>query len=128
LTRILLELRRENYIIELQDSKELSFMSLYYFLWNELAILRRYLDNALVKNWIKYLVSSTSVSILFVLKLNSELRLCVNYRNLNAIIIKNRYLLLLIIKTLNRLCETKRFIVLNLKNVYYRIRIKPNNK
>ncbi len=31
-------------------------------------------------------------------------------------------------KTLDRLCEAKRFIVLNLKNVYYRIRIKYDNK
>ena len=42
--------------------------------------------------------------------------------------IKNRYLLFLIIKILNRLYEFKIFINLNLKNVYYKIRIKVNNK
>ncbi len=57
-------------------------------------------------------------------KKNDELRLCVNYRDLNAITIKNRYLLSLIIKTLNYLNEFKCFIKLNLKNAYYRIRIK----
>jgi len=57
-------------------------------------------------------------------KKNNKLRLCVNYRDLNAITIKNRHLLSLIIKTLNRLNEFKCFIKLNLKNVYYRIRIK----
>jgi len=50
LAEILSELEKENYAIELQNRKELSFMSLYNFLQNELAILRRYLDNALVKN------------------------------------------------------------------------------
>ncbi len=35
------------------------------------------------------------------LKKNDKLRLCVNYRDLNAITIKNYYLLFLIIKTLN---------------------------
>ena len=103
-------------------------MSLYNFSQNELAILWRYLDNTLVKDWIKHSISSTNVSILFVLKLNDELCLCVDYRSLNAITIKNRHLLSLIMKTLNCLCEAKRFITLNLKNVYYRIRIKCDNK
>ncbi len=57
-------------------------------------------------------------------KKNNKLRLCVNYRDLNAITIKNRYSLFLIIKTLNRLNDLKYFIKLNLKNVYHRIRIK----
>jgi len=50
LIEILSKLKREDYIIELQDNKELSFMSLYNLLQNELAILRRYLDNTLIKN------------------------------------------------------------------------------
>ena len=54
------------------------------------------------------------------LKKNNELRLYVDYRGLNAIIIKNRYLLFLIFETLNRLCELKIFIKLNLKNAYHR--------
>ena len=37
------------------------------------------------------------------------------------IIIKNRYLLSLIIKILNRLYEFKIFTKLNLKNIYYKI-------
>ena len=52
-------------------------------------------------------------------KKDEELRLCVNYKSLNAIIIKNCHLLSFIIETLNRLCDVKRFIKLNLKNVYY---------
>ncbi len=103
-------------------------MSLYNLSQNELAILWQYLDDALVKSWIKHLVSPASVSILFVSKSNDELRLCVDYRDLNAITIKNRHSLPLITKTLDHLCEAKRFIALNLKDVYYRIRIKRNNK
>ena len=59
--------------------------------------------------------------ILFIFKKNDELRLYINYKKLNAIIIKNRHLLFLIIKTLNRLYDVKIFIKLNLKNVYYKI-------
>ena len=54
-------------------------------------------------------------------KKNNELHLCVNYKKLNAIIIKNRYSLSLIIKTLNRLYNVKIFTKLNLKNIYYKI-------
>ncbi len=50
LIKILLELRREDYVIEFQDNKKSPFMSLYNLSQNELAILRRYLDNALVKD------------------------------------------------------------------------------
>ena len=70
----------------------------------------------------------TKTFIFFMLKKNNKLRLYVNYRDLNAIIIKNRYLFSLIFETLNRLCESKIFTKLNLKNVYYKIYIKINNE
>ena len=73
-------------------------------------------------------MSLTNASILFIFKKNKRLRLCVNYKELNAIIIKNRHLLSLIIETLNRFCEAKRFIKLNLKNVYHRIQIKRDDE
>ena len=44
------------------------------------------------------------------------------------ITIKNRYLLSLITKTLNRLYDIKIFIKLNLKDIYYRIRIRVNDE
>jgi hypothetical protein len=50
-----------------------------------------------------------------------------NYRGLNATIIKNRYLLFLINKISDRLVNTKIFIKFNLKTIYYYIYIKNNN-
>jgi hypothetical protein len=47
-----------------------------------------------------------------------------DYRDLNAIIKKNRYLLPLISETLNRLGRVKVFSILDLKDAYYRIPIK----
>ena len=61
-------------------------------------------------------------------KKDNELRLYIDYRDLNAIIIKNRHFLPLIFETLNRLCELKIFIKLNLKNAYYKFRIKINDE
>ena len=62
------------------------------------------------------------------LKKDNELHLCVDYRDLNAIIIKNRHSLSLIFETLNRLCESKIFIKLNLKNIYHKLHIKIDDK
>ena len=42
--------------------------------------------------------------------------------------IKNRHLLFLITKTLNRFNDVKKFIKIDLKNVYHRIRIKQNDE
>ena len=69
-------------------------------------------------------MSSVDTSILFVFKKDERLRLCINYKDLNAIIIKNCHFLSFITKTLNRLYKIKRFVKLNLKNAYHRIRIK----
>ena len=103
-------------------------MSLYNLFQKGLAELRRYLNNVLNKGWIKLSMSFVDASILFVLKKDEELRLCVNYKDLNAIIIKNSHFLSLITKMLNRLCKVKRFIKLNLRNVYHRIQIKKNDE
>ena len=58
-----------------------------------------------------------------ILKKDECLRLYINYRKLNKIIIKNRYFLLLINEILNHLNNIIRYIKLNLKNAYYCIRI-----
>ena len=61
-------------------------------------------------------------------KKNNELRLYIDYRELNTIIIKNRYSFSFISEILNRLCDSKIFIKLNHKNVYYKFRIKIDDK
>ncbi len=60
---------------------------------------------------------------LFVVKSDNSLRLYVNYRNINVIVIRNKCSLFLIKKTLNCLINIVYFTKLDLKNAYYRIRI-----
>ena len=55
------------------------------------------------KKFIKESQSLAEYSILFVLKSNESLRLCVNYRALNNITVKNSYSLSLISELQNRL-------------------------
>jgi len=66
--------------------------------------------------------------ILFVFKKNKTLYLCVNYRKLNNITIKNQYLLLNINELQNQLFKVKDFIKLNLRETYNQIRIKIKEK
>jgi hypothetical protein len=56
------------------------------------------------------------------------LRFYIDYRALNKFIIKNRYSLLLIKEIMNKFGGAKIYTKLNLRNIYYKIRIKNNDK
>lgn len=65
---------------------------------------------------------------LFALKKDDQLQLCVDYYELNVVIVKNCYSLLLIDEIINYLNETKIFTKINIKNVYYWICIHKDNE
>ena len=90
--------------------------------------LRKYLDDALAKRYIRSSISLVEVLILFILKKDDELYLYIDYRDLNKITKKNRYLLSLISEILDRLIDVKIFTKLDLKDTYYRIRIKKGDE
>ena len=117
-----------NYAINFINGKELLHKPLYNLSQIKLAELRRYLKDSLQKGLIYYFIFLTRIPILFILKKDSRLYLYINYKGLNIITLKNRYLLPLIIKILNYLSSSKIFIKLDLKDTYYKIRIKEGNK
>ncbi len=117
-----------DHVIEILSNRNSSFDSIYNLSATELKILKDYIDEYMKKNFIIEFVSSAKVFILFVKKTNDKLCLCVNYKELNEIIIKNRYSLFFINENLNRLFETKIFIKLNVKDVFHRIRIRKENE
>ena len=61
---------------------------------------------------------------MFMPKKNGKLRLIIDYRQLNEIIIKDRTLLPLIIKIKDRLQKANWFTALDLKDGYYYVKIK----
>ena len=87
----------------------------------QLAELRHYLNDALVKEWIQHSTSSAEASILFVPKKDRGLCLCVDYRGLNKVTGKNCRPLPLVSKTLDRLTGAKVFTKLDLKDTYHHI-------
>ena len=94
----------------------------------ELEVLRKYLDTNLERGWIRKSISPAGAPILFVNKKDGGLRLCVDYRGLNQVTVKNRYPLPLINETLDRLQGATVFTKLDLRDAYHRIRIKPGDE
>ncbi len=86
----------------IEITAESSYKSLYNLLNTELTTLRQYLNDVLAKEWIKHFVRSNDAFILFILKKNDNLYLCINCWDLNKITVKNHHLLSLINETLNR--------------------------
>jgi hypothetical protein len=62
----------------------------------ELETLREYIKKNLIKKYIRSSKLLVKYPILFVLKKDGKLRIYVDYKKLNDITIKNRYILLLI--------------------------------
>ena len=115
-----------NYAIE--TTLEPPFSLLYNLSNTELAALRSYLNNTLIKGQIQHSTSPAEAPILFILKKNDRLRLYVDYRGLNKITVKNKHPLPLISKTLDRLNNANHFTKLDLKDTYHRIRIRRGNE
>ena len=103
--KVLASRKDANHAIELKEGQQSSYESLYNLSNFELVTLREYLDDALKREIIRHSISLVEASMLFVLKKNDKLRLCVDYRELNKITRKNRHLLSLITQMLNQLKE-----------------------
>ena len=114
--------------IDLEPGSQRPYGPIYALLEKELEVLREYLDSSLAKGWIHRSTSPAGAPIMFVLKKGDGLRLCIDYRGLNRITIKNRTPLPLISETLDRLRRARRFTKLDLKDAYHRLRIRQGDE
>ena len=114
--------------INLKNGKQPPYGPIYSLGLVELETLKTYIETHLKTGFIRPSKSAVSAPILFDKKPNGSLCLCVDYQGLNNLTIKNRYLLPLIGKSLNRLGRAKRFTQLDLTSAYHRIRIKEGDK
>jgi hypothetical protein len=123
----LLEHTFHDLIIDTQE-KNSFFDTIYNLFAEELRILRVYIEKNLEKEFITSFTSSAAILILFIKKKDDELRLCVDYRDLNEITIKNRYSLFLIEEVMNRLVEVKIYIKLDIQVAYNLIRVRARDE
>ena len=110
------------------DGGEPPFGSLYNLSASELEVMRAYIDTSLAKGWIRRSTSPAGAPVFFVPKKDGKLRLCVDYRGLNKITIKDRCPLPLISETLDRLVGAAYYTKLDLRDAYHRIRIKKGDE
>ena len=91
-------------------------------------MLREYLEENLTKGSIRESCSSAGYPILFVLKKNGKLCLCINYQQLNSITIKNCYLLPRIDATMDKINGATHFTKLDLQGAYSLVRMKEGEE
>jgi len=89
--------------------------------------LKLQLKEMLDKGYIWPSVSSWGARVLFVKKKNCTLRLCIDYRQLNKVSIKNRYLLSRIDDFFEQLKGAIVFSKINLRSRYHQVRIKEED-
>jgi hypothetical protein len=73
----------------------------------ELLYLRKTITDLLGKNFIRISNSLATALVLLVRKLGRGMRFCVDYRGLNELSVKDRYLLLLIRETLRNIVRVR---------------------
>jgi hypothetical protein len=93
----------------------------------ELAELKKQLQELLNKGFIRASTSPWGCPVLFVKKKAKSLRLCVDYRPLNAITIKNKYPLPHIDVLFDQLVEAKVFSKIDLRSGYHQIKIRASD-
>ena len=114
--------------INLENGKQPLYEPIYSLSLVELEILKTYIETHLKTGFIRPSKSPAGAPILFDKKSDGSLRLCVDYRGLNNLTIKNRYPLPLIGESLDRLGRAKRFTQLDLTSAYHRMRIKEGDE
>ena len=117
-----------DHAIDLEEGATPPQLRIYNLSQKELEILRQYLDDSLEKGWIQPSKSPAGAPILFVPKADGSMRLCVDYRGLNKITIKNRHPLPLISELLDRLSRAAIFTKLDLRDAYHRLRIRKGDE
>ena len=107
------------HVIELEGNKQPSYGQIYSLDLVELETLKAYIKTHLKTRFIWPSKSPAGALILFDKMPDSSFYLCVNYRGLCNLTIKNQYLLPLIRKSLDRLGQAKKFTQLDPTSAHY---------
>ncbi len=89
--------------------------------------LKRQLTDLFAKGFIQPSKSPYGAPVLFVRKKNGKMRLCMDYRALNRITVKNKYPLPRVDELLDRLHGAKWFSKIDLQSGYHQVRIHPDD-
>ena len=115
------------FAIEVIPGAAPSFKKHYGMTSPELAELKRQLDELLEKKFIRPSTSPWGAPVLFVKKPDGSLRLCIDYRGLNAVTIKNKNPLPRINDLFEQLQGARVFSKIDLRTGYYQLKIREQD-
>jgi hypothetical protein len=120
--------RQFDHAIDVIQGKEVPYGPIYPLSEPQKEVLREYLDRMLKQGKITPSKSPAGAPILFVPKKNGKLRLCVDYRGLNNVTVKNKYPLPLMDPLREQVKGATLFTKFDLRDGYYLIRIKEGDE
>ncbi len=106
----------------------LLYYRLYVYFLYELLVICKYLDEHFEKSFIKANKFSVVISIFLTYKSKKDIYIYIDYKDLNNITIKNRYLILLIYEIFNILYYVKIYIKFDIIAIFNRLYIVSRNK
>ena len=113
----------EKEVIPTPDGHKAPYQPMYRYSPAEKEEIKRQIVELLSANRIRPSTSPYGAPLLFVQKADGTLRMCINYRKLNKITIKNKYPIPRIDDLLDALGESKVFSTLDLKQGYHQIQL-----
>jgi hypothetical protein len=119
--------RDVEFVIELKPGTAPVYRRSYRMPPNELAELKTQLQDLLEKGFIRPSSSPWGCPAIFVKKKDQTLRMCVDYRPLNEVTIKNKYPLPRIDILFDQLIGARVFSKIDLRSGYHQIRIRPED-
>ncbi|KAJ9516510.1 hypothetical protein QJQ45_011138 [Haematococcus lacustris] len=119
--------RAVDHRIEVEPGKRPPTRSTYNMSTSELAELKAQITEMQEKGFIRPSTSPYAAGVLFVRKKDGTFRMCVDYRPLNRITIKNKYPLPRVENMLDRLHGATVFSKIDLRQGYHQIRIAPED-
>jgi hypothetical protein len=93
----------------------------------ELVELKKQIDELLDKGYIRPSTSPWAAPVLFVEKKNGTKRMCIDYRSLNEVTVKNKYPLPRIEDLFDQLRGASVFSKIDLRSGYHQLRIRPSD-
>jgi hypothetical protein len=119
--------REVEFSIDLVPGTKPVSMAPYRMSASELAELKKQLEDLLDKKFVRLSVSPWGAPVLLVKKKDGSMRLCIDYRQLNKVKIKNRYPLPRIDDLMDQLVGARVFSKIDLRSGYHQIKVKDED-
>jgi hypothetical protein len=119
--------RKVKFVIELEPDTTPISKRAYRVSRPELVELKREIDEPLEEGYIRLSTSPWAAPVLFVEKKDGTKRMCIDYRALNEVTIKNKYLLPRIEDLFDQLRGASVFSKIDLRSCYHQLRIQPSD-